>query len=98
MANDQKILLDVQGLSVAFGTGERRVDAVRGLSYTFSRGETLAIVGESGSGKSVSSLALMGLLPRPGGTVTGGRALFMGQDLLPWTRRRCSASAATASA
>ncbi len=87
MADDQKILLDVQGLSVAFGTGERRVEAVRGLSYTLRRGQTLAIVGESGSGKSVSSLALMGLLPRPGGTVTGGRALFMGEDLLTMDER-----------
>ena len=60
------ILLQVEGLSVAF-EGRRVVD---NISYTLRRGETLGIVGESGSGKSVSSLALMGLLPKQA-TVTG---------------------------
>ena len=54
------ILLRVEGLSVAFD--ERRV--VEDVSYTLRRGRTLGIVGESGSGKSVSTMALMGLLPK----------------------------------
>ncbi|MFI6870953.1 ABC transporter ATP-binding protein [Nocardia sp. NPDC050406] len=56
-------LLEVSDLHVSFPGEEGRVDAVRGVSYTVGDGEVLAIVGESGSGKSVSSLAVMGLLP-----------------------------------
>lgn len=56
-------LLEVSDLHVSFPGEEGRVDAVRGVNYTVGDGEVLAIVGESGSGKSVSSLAVMGLLP-----------------------------------
>ncbi|MFC3963871.1 ABC transporter ATP-binding protein [Nocardia jiangsuensis] len=56
-------LLEVRDLRVSFPGEEGRIDAVRGVDYTVSDGEVLAIVGESGSGKSVSSLAVMGLLP-----------------------------------
>lgn len=59
----QEPLLKVRELSVTFSTDEGDVHAVRGLSYEVRAGEILAIVGESGSGKSVSSLAVMGLLP-----------------------------------
>ena len=59
-------ILEVKDLTVAFG-GNTVVD---NISYTLRRGETLGIVGESGSGKSVSSMALMGLLPKSA-TVTG---------------------------
>jgi len=57
-------LLTVEDLSVDFGKGAKAVHAVRGLSFTVSGGETLCIVGESGCGKSMTSLALMDLLPR----------------------------------
>ncbi len=63
---DGNTILEVKDLSVAFGG--RTV--VEGVSYSLGRGRTLGIVGESGSGKSVSSLALMGLLPKQA-TVTG---------------------------
>ncbi|MEP9381551.1 ABC transporter ATP-binding protein [Nocardioides sp. KR10-350] len=75
-------LLQVEDLAVEFRTPAGVVRAVDGLSYSVSAGQTLAIVGESGSGKSVSSLAVMGLLPRPPARIVGGRALFQGRDLL----------------
>ena len=57
-------LLEVRNLSVTFPQRDGgEVQAVRDISYTIDEGEFLGIVGESGSGKSVSSLAVMGLLP-----------------------------------
>src|SRR5512138_870511 len=75
-------ILQVRDLSIAFGRGEACNRAVRDLTYDLMPGETLAIVGESGSGKSVSSLALLGLLPPRSALVERGRALFKGRDLL----------------
>ncbi len=60
---EQTPVLAVSDLRVTFPSEEGTVTAVRGLDYVVARGEVLAIVGESGSGKSVSSLAVMGLLP-----------------------------------
>lgn len=79
-------LLDVEGLTVTFGTRTGTAEVVNGLSYHVDRGETLALVGESGSGKSVSSLALLQLLPMPPARV-GGRAEFNGSDLLSLDER-----------
>ena len=77
-------LVEVSDLQVHFTSGARTegrpIRAVDGVSFRIERGETLAVVGESGSGKSVTSLALMGLLPQ-GGRIAGGRALFDGRDL-----------------
>src|SRR5206468_2591683 len=56
-------VLDVRDLRVSFPSEGGTVTAVRGMSYSVAPGEVLGIVGESGSGKSVSSLAVMGLLP-----------------------------------
>jgi oligopeptide/dipeptide ABC transporter ATP-binding protein len=75
-------LLDVRDLRVEFETYGGVVQAVRGVSFNLASGETLAIVGESGCGKSVTVQALMGLVPRPPGRITSGRAEFQGQDLL----------------
>ncbi len=72
---DKNTILEVKDLSVAFGG--RTV--VENISYRLERGKTLGIVGESGSGKSVSSLALMGLLPKQA-TVTGQAFLSQPND------------------
>ncbi|GAA1359704.1 ABC transporter ATP-binding protein [Streptomyces beijiangensis] len=63
-------VLSVRDLSVSFRSGERTVHAVDHVSYDLKRGEVLAVVGESGCGKSVTSMAVMGLLP-PTATITG---------------------------
>jgi oligopeptide transport system ATP-binding protein len=75
-------LLNVENLSVEFRTDDGVVQAVNGISFDLAPGETLGIVGESGSGKSVTNLALMGLIPRPPGKVTSGRAMYRDRDLL----------------
>lgn len=64
MNNVQAPLLDVRNLSVKLQTGERELHTVRNVSFSLARGEALGIVGESGSGKSMTSLALMNLLPK----------------------------------
>ena len=74
-------LLDVRNLSTHFDTREGVVKAVDGVSLSVARGEVLGIVGESGCGKSVTSLSIMGLVPKPG-SVVGGEIIFNGQDVL----------------
>jgi len=73
-------LLQVEDLRVSFATRNGSVEALHGVSFALSAGQTLGIVGESGSGKSVTSLAVMRLLDRAG-RITGGRVLFQGRDI-----------------
>ncbi|MBD1841464.1 ABC transporter ATP-binding protein [Coleofasciculus sp. FACHB-64] len=68
-------VLDIRNLQVQFLTDEKQILAVDGISFKLSRGQTLGIVGESGSGKSVTSLAVMGLVPTPG-RISGGEIWF----------------------
>ena len=74
------VVLEVDGLTVSFPTDDGLVQAVRGVSYQLRRGEVLGIVGESGSGKSVTSMAVMGLLP--GTARVTGSVRFGDQELL----------------
>ncbi|MFI5496755.1 ABC transporter ATP-binding protein [Actinoplanes sp. NPDC051859] len=75
-------LLDVRELSVVFQRkGARPFTAVDGVSFAVEPGQTVGLVGESGCGKSVTSLAIMGLLPRRGNKVTG-EVRFDNTDLL----------------
>lgn len=73
--------LEVRDLVTEFATSSGRIRAVDRVSFTLAEAETVAVLGESGSGKSATALAIMGLLPRPAGRVTGGEVLFHGQDL-----------------
>ncbi|MET0427692.1 MAG: ABC transporter ATP-binding protein [Microvirga sp.] len=79
-------ILELQGFSLTFSPSAP-VNLVEDVSFSVRRGETLCIVGESGCGKSVTSLALMGLLPTPPARIVGGRALFEGRDLFTLDER-----------
>ena len=78
-------ILDVQGLETTFRTPAGVVHAVNGVSFNLKEGETLGVVGESGCGKSVTMLSLLRLIPSPPGTITNGKGLFLGRDLLKMT-------------
>lgn len=82
-------LLSVRDLTVTFPNAGRPVRAVRGVSYDVHEGEFLGLVGESGSGKSVSSLAVMGLLPSS--AKVAGSIRFRGEELLEASDRQLSA-------
>ncbi|GAB3230467.1 hypothetical protein GCM10027346_16170 [Hymenobacter seoulensis] len=74
-------ILSVRNLTIDFQSHRGNTRAVADISFELRRGETLAIVGESGSGKSVTSLALMGLIPLPPGQITSGEARFQSEAL-----------------
>ncbi|MDD3275619.1 MAG: ABC transporter ATP-binding protein [Kiritimatiellales bacterium] len=69
-------LVDVQSLSVHFGSVAEPVRAVDGVDFQIFSGEIVALVGESGSGKSISALALAKLVPEPAGRIVGGSVRF----------------------
>ncbi len=74
-------MLVVEDLVVSVGTPRGALDIVRGVSFRIEPGEILGLVGESGSGKSMTSLAVMGLLEKPGTRVTSGRIAIDGADI-----------------
>ncbi len=74
-------LLDVRGLRTSFHTRAGVVRAVDGIDFQVRRGEIMGLVGESGCGKSVTSLSILGLVPKPG-QIEAGEIIFDGTDLL----------------
>jgi ABC-type dipeptide/oligopeptide/nickel transport system ATPase component len=84
-------MLELRNLTIDFGKGESRVQAVKGIQLSIARGETVALVGESGSGKSVTGMALTRLLPEPPAVYAGGEILFEGRNVLSMSARELRA-------
>jgi peptide/nickel transport system ATP-binding protein len=82
VANSAGPILAVENLVTAFRSGGGEHAAVRDVSFTVQRNETLAIVGESGCGKSVTALSIMGLVPAANGRIVAGHIRFAGRDLV----------------
>jgi oligopeptide transport system ATP-binding protein len=80
-------LLEVKNLQVAFHTYLGKVSAIRNVSFSVKKGETIALVGESGCGKSVTAQAIMQLIPTPPGKIEGGEIYFEGNDLLKVSKK-----------
>ncbi|KIL48653.1 ABC transporter ATP-binding protein [Jeotgalibacillus campisalis] len=81
-------VLQVEDLRVSFFTDEGEIPAVDGIDFYVREGEVLGIVGESGCGKSVTSLSVMGLIPKPPGKITGGQIKLNGEELTTATEKR----------
>lgn len=75
-------LLEVNNLSVDFGSGAQAMHAVKNVSFSIEKGEVLAVVGESGSGKSVTALSALQLLPYPVANHPSGSIKFNGEELM----------------
>ena len=80
--NKSEALLSIEDLSVDFISGEDIQHAVKHISFTINKGETLALVGESGSGKSVTAHSILRLLPYPLASHPSGKIIYQGKDLL----------------
>ncbi|RXJ69472.1 microcin ABC transporter ATP-binding protein [Veronia nyctiphanis] len=85
--SEKQPLLEVNDLWVKFKMDTGDVEAVKGLSFTLEKGQTLALVGESGSGKSVSSSAIMGLLPPNGSIPEKSSIKFLGDEVLTMSEK-----------
>lgn len=81
-------ILEVKQLKTYFKTANGIVKAVDGVDLTIYEGETVGIVGESGCGKSVTSLSVMGLLPKPMAYIEQGSILFSGRDITQLSERQ----------
>lgn len=75
-------MLKIENLTVEFNTQEGLTKAVKNISFEIPKGKTVGLVGESGSGKSVTSLAVMRLIPNPPGKITSGGIYLNDTNLL----------------
>lgn len=80
-------VLEVKDLHVSFQTHAGEVEAIRGVDFHINKGEFVAIVGESGCGKTVTSEAIMGLIPNPPGFIKQGEIIFKNQDLVKFSEK-----------
>lgn len=87
MNDPNQVLVNVEDLRIAFRNSEALNEVVHGVSFQIKSNEILGIVGESGSGKSVTSLALMGLLPKKSSVITGNLT-YRNTDLLKLTGKQ----------
>ncbi|MGM7683160.1 ABC transporter ATP-binding protein [Cytobacillus sp. Hm23] len=81
-------ILEVKGLRTSFFTDSGEVPAVDDIDFYLQEGEMLGIVGESGCGKSVTSLSIMGLIPKPPGKIVAGEILYNDEDLTKSSEKR----------
>lgn len=77
----KKPLLQIQNLVISFSRENSWTDVIKNISFELHKNEIIGIVGESGSGKSVSSLAVLGLLPNKISRISNGQILYNGDDL-----------------
>lgn len=75
------VILKIENLAISFFSNKKESEVIRNISYHLNQNEVLGIVGESGSGKSVSSLAILGLLPKKISKITSGSIIYHGTDL-----------------
>lgn len=84
----KKPVLEINQLRTSFFTDDGEIPAVDNISFKLYPGEIVGIVGESGCGKSVTSLSIMGLLPKPQGKIVSGEILLNGEDLVKAKEKR----------
>ncbi|HBT71845.1 MAG TPA: peptide ABC transporter ATP-binding protein [Lysinibacillus sp.] len=88
---EPKKVIEIKNLDLTFNKGKKGANkAINNVSLDIYEGETFGLVGESGSGKSVTSNALMKLIPQPPGIYESGQILFNGRDLVPLTDKEMS--------
>lgn len=82
-----EILLDVRDLRLEFHTDDGIFKVLDGVTLEIRKGKSMGLVGETGCGKSVTGHAILGLIPKPTGKITGGEIIFQGVDLLKLPER-----------
>ncbi|MGB5942252.1 MAG: ABC transporter ATP-binding protein [Leeuwenhoekiella sp.] len=84
----QETLLEIKNLSLGFGNGNSLVEVLHEVSFQLHQNEILGVVGESGSGKSVTSLAVLGLLPKKTVNISSGSIRFHNEELLHYSEKQ----------